>query len=232
VESSFRDIFNKQKEIHIHNFSSFYDQQKRVSSDTTSDSKKFILNLSKHIFTDSEEAVLVKGLNFLVIYPLSSLDMASVMESVVSQLPQTLRMEFRSMLQNSQSSRTNKIKMELKVVGSLKLNRDIRILQTKAMAPRCWMNLNTLLESGIYGVLPKDPTARVERKVQTFLSKYKTALPTVLKQTLTPYYSKPKHIYGLPKVHKPDIHQRHIVNFIGPPCYTLAGFLYKILISY
>jgi hypothetical protein len=66
VESSFRHIFNKQKAIHIHKFSWLYDQQNKASSAPTPDSKKFVLNLSKHILTDSEEAVLAKGLNFLL----------------------------------------------------------------------------------------------------------------------------------------------------------------------
>jgi hypothetical protein len=38
-------------------------------------------NLSKHVFTDSEEAVVKKGLNFSVTYPHSNLGMASAVES-------------------------------------------------------------------------------------------------------------------------------------------------------
>jgi hypothetical protein len=37
----------------------------------------------------------MKGLNFSVMNPHSNLDMACVVESVVSKLPQTLGMEFR-----------------------------------------------------------------------------------------------------------------------------------------
>jgi hypothetical protein len=59
VESSFRNIFNKQKAIHIRKFSWLYDQQKKASFAPTPDSKKFVLNLSKHTLTDSEEAVTV-----------------------------------------------------------------------------------------------------------------------------------------------------------------------------
>jgi hypothetical protein len=56
---------------------------------------KFILNLSRHVLTDYEEAVLLNGLNFMVTNPHSNLDMACAMESVVLKLPQTLGMEFR-----------------------------------------------------------------------------------------------------------------------------------------
>jgi hypothetical protein len=41
--------------------------------------------------------------------------------------------------------------------------------------------LNALLESGIYEPLPKDPTAKVERKAQKLLSKHKIALLIDLK---------------------------------------------------
>jgi hypothetical protein len=50
-----------------------------------------------------------------------------------------------------------------------------------------------------------------------------------LKHKLTPYNSKPPHLYGLPKVHKPDIPLRLIVSSIDSPCYALAKFLHKIL---
>jgi hypothetical protein len=70
---------------------------------------------------------------------------------------------------------------------------------------------------------------KIERKVQKLLSKHKTTLPTMLKQKLTPYNSKPLHLYGLSKIHKTDIPLRPIISSIGSPCYALAGFLHKIL---
>jgi hypothetical protein len=81
--------------------------------------------------------------------------------------------------------------------------------------------VNTLLESGAYEPLPKDPTAEVERKLQKLLSKHKTTLLIDLKYKPTPYHSKPLHLYSLPRIHKPDIPLRPIVSSIG--------FLHKIL---
>jgi hypothetical protein len=115
--------------------------------------------------------------------------------------------------------------------------------------------LTTLLDFGVYVCLPKNPTAKVdrkeqkllskhktalltdlkhptakvERKEQKLLSKHKTALLTDLKHKLTPYHSKPSHLYSLPKIHKPDIPLRPTVSSIGSPCNALAGFLHKIL---
>jgi hypothetical protein len=81
--------------------------------------------------------------------------------------------------------------------------------------------LSTLLESGVYEPLPKVPIDMVERKVQKLLSKLKTALPTDPKHKLTPYHRKPPHLYGLPKIHKPDISLKPIVSSIGSPSYAL-----------
>jgi hypothetical protein len=68
------------------------------------------------------------------------------------------------------------------------LNKDIRILQTDK--GNCIVmfdeskykeKLNTLLESGVYKPLPKDPTAKVDRKIHKLLSKQKTTLPIDVK---------------------------------------------------
>jgi hypothetical protein len=88
---------------------------------------------------------------------------------------------------------------------------------------------NNSLGSGIYEQLSKDPTGTVTRKVWKLLSKCKAALFVDLKQKLTQYYSRPRHLYGMPKIHKPDVPLRPTVSSIGSPCYALAGFLHKIL---
>jgi hypothetical protein len=79
-------------------------QQNGIFSIPASDSRKFIRNISKHVLTDSEEAVLMNGSNLSVMNPYSNLDMACDVECTVSKLPQTLGMEFRwkmrSMLEN------------------------------------------------------------------------------------------------------------------------------------
>jgi hypothetical protein len=196
VKSSFRKIFNKQNATHIRKFSVLTNQQNSVLPTPASTSKKLILHLSEHILTDSEESVLRKGLNFSVTYPHSNLDMACAVKSIFSKPPQTLGMEFRwkigSMLQKSKSSRPIMTTKELRAVKSLSLNIDIRILQ--ADKGNCTVvsdetkykdKSNTLLEFGVYEPLPKDSTAKVDRKIQKLLSEHKTTLPINLKHKLT-----------------------------------------------
>jgi hypothetical protein len=85
------------------------------------------------------------------------------------------------------------------------------------------------LESGGCEILRKDPTSQIERKIRKLLTKHKTVLPAALKHKLTRYHSKPSHLYGLPKIHKPDIPLRPIVSSVDSPCYALAEILNKIL---
>jgi hypothetical protein len=130
---------------------------------------------------------------------------ACAVECAVSKLPHPLGMEFRwkirSMLEQSKSSRLNTTMKELKTVKSLRLNKDITILQ--ADKDNCTVvfdeskykeKFNTLLESGVYEPLPKDPTAKVEKKTQKLISKHETTLPIDLKHKLTLYHSKPQHL--------------------------------------
>jgi hypothetical protein len=65
---------------------------------------------------------------------------------------------------------------ELKTMKSLRINKDIRILQadkgTVVLDESKYKDkLNALLESGVYEPLAKDPAAEVERKVQKLHSK-------------------------------------------------------------
>jgi hypothetical protein len=62
-------------------------------------------------------------------------------------------------------------------------------------------------------------------KIWKLLAKYKTVVLTALKHKLTPYHSKPPHLYGLPKIHKSNIPLRPTVSSIGSPCYALADIL-------
>jgi hypothetical protein len=59
--------------------------------------------------------------------------------------------------------------------------------------------------------------SEIERKIWKCLAKHKCVLPTGLKYKVTPYYIKPPHLSGFPKVHKHDIHLRPIFISIGYP---------------
>ena len=50
-----------------------------------------------------------------------------------------------------------------------------------------------------------------------------------MKKRLTPYHSLTSQIYGLPKIHKPNIPLRLIVCTINSPTYEVAKMIAKIL---
>jgi hypothetical protein len=116
-----------------------------------------------------------------------------------------------------------------------KRNKETRILRadkgnhTVVLSESIYKEISSLLESGVYGILHNDFTSQIEWKIRKLLTKHITVVPAALKYKLTPYRSKPPHLYGLPKIHKPDILLRPIVSSIDSPCYAVAEFLHKIL---
>jgi hypothetical protein len=126
-----------------------------------------------------------------------------------------LGMEFcwriRFMLEKSRPLTSNMTRKESMPLKPLKDNKQIRIL--RADKGNCKVVLiestytertSSLLESGVYEILCKDPTTQTERKKRKLLTKHKTILPAALKRKLTRNHSKPPHLYRLPKIHKPD----------------------------
>jgi hypothetical protein len=102
------------------------------------------------------------------------------------------RWNIRYIVQNSKSPNFNVSKKELKAVKSLKFNKFFRILP--ADKNHCSVMLHeieyrdhvvTLQKSGGYEPLSKDPAAKVERKIQQMLAKYKAVLPAEVKRKLT-----------------------------------------------
>jgi hypothetical protein len=82
----------------------------------------------------------------------------------------------------------NMTKRESTALKSLRNNKQIRILQVGK--GNCMVALNestykekisSLLESGVYEILPKDPTSQIERKIRQLLTKHKTVLPIAVK---------------------------------------------------
>ena len=63
----------------------------------------------------------------------------------------------------------------------------------------------SLLNDPTYNKLKKDPTQRVEKKVSQALKEAENAgwISDIQRLHLTPQFSTPPQIYGLPKIHKP-----------------------------
>jgi hypothetical protein len=112
-------------------------------------------------------------LNFTIVNTHFKLDIACAVESIIPKLPPILGMELRwilrYILQKSKSPTSNISKKELKTVKSLRLNKIIRNLP--ANKDNCSVvldeieyrdKIDTLLKSGVYESLSKDPAAKFE----------------------------------------------------------------------
>ncbi|MCP3665243.1 MAG: hypothetical protein GY696_22555, partial [Gammaproteobacteria bacterium] len=78
---------------------------------------------------------------------------------------------------------------------------------------------------------PYNRIIRQENKIQKFLSllKMRGVICEDEYKSKNPSGSKPGILYGLGKVHKPNVPMRPILSAIGTPCHALAKFLVPIL---
>jgi hypothetical protein len=86
-----------------------------------------------------------------------------------------------------------------------------------------------LLQDKAYAKLKKDPTGSIEHN--SVLLK-KSSVAEKVYQQVRPQGSRPPRLYGLPKIHKPGVPLRPIVNAIGSPTYRLAQHLAHLLSSH
>ena len=126
-----------------------------------------------------------------------------------------------------------------KALKTLKENKDIIILPADEGKATVVMNrsdyeykMNHMLsDTQTYSKVDKDPASSMERKLNSLLLSLKKKVSLCpdtydrLRSTggLTPY------IYGLPKIHKPDVPLRPIVSFCTSPTYQLSKFLARLL---
>jgi hypothetical protein len=85
----------------------------------------------------------------------------------------------------------------------------------------------TLLQDKAYAKLKKDPAGSIERK--TVLLLIKSSLSEEVCQQVRTQGSRPRRLYGLPKIHKPGVPLRSTVSTIGSATYRLAQHLARIL---
>ena len=82
-----------------------------------------------------------------------------------------------------------------------------------------------------YQVLKRDPTPALQRKLNSKLFDLKKtdAIDIQRYNRLRCRVPQPPKLYGLPKLHKPNIPMRPIVSFCGSPTYQLSKYLTTVL---
>ena len=101
------------------------------------------------------------------------------------------------------------------------------------MMRRCDYDRKTaeMLGTGSYGKLRGDPTATQENRLSHTLKGLEKngEITSGLYNRLRPPESEPLRIYGLPKIHKPDVPLRPIVSCIGSPTYQLSKYITSLI---
>ena len=91
--------------------------------------------------------------------------------------------------------------------------------------------MSLMLEDKMYAKQKKDPTSKVEKKINQALKALENGgkISDKGRKYLSPQCSTPPQMYGLPKLRKDGIPLRPIVSAIGSPTYRLAKKLAGIL---
>lgn len=201
----------------------------------------FVTNLSKRIITKDEENVLSKGLNFnMTKDKVPKLDIIASIESKTEFLPIDQQEFYRSKIVNSlcknKKIRANLSINEFNALKTLKSDESIVIVPADKGRTTVIMDksdyeekMNSLLNGGQYLKIPKDPTTNIMNKIKSIIKKQTPYLSINTIKRLSPQYSKPPHIYGVPKIHKNEVPLRPIVSSINSPNYELSKFLLPIL---
>ncbi|XP_037574329.1 uncharacterized protein LOC119456571 [Dermacentor silvarum] len=208
--------------------------------------KAAVLNLSSYKLTASEAAVLRKGLNFNSGASPNPTRMVCAVERAVTQLPSEVRDEARTRAigvlskWRTRDPQARPSPAEKDVVKGLRNNLSIAILPADKGNAVVILNrseydqkmTDLLLVGDTYVTIQKDPQASLQTKLQKLLSNIFKFVPPQHKHL---YYrllctngSAPA-IYGLPKVHKPGVPLRPIVDFTRSPLHRLSGYLHQVL---
>jgi len=86
--------------------------------------------------------------------------------------------------------------------------------------------IETFLDPITYKKLPCDPTARILRTTNQLIKDSTTVAAEDISK-LKKSEALPPRLYGLPKIHKPDVPLRSIVSAIGGPTYEIPQYLTK-----
>ena len=88
-----------------------------------------------------------------------------------------------------------------------------------------------MLTTGTYRKLRGDPTVTQENRLSRKLKGLEKngEITNALYNKLRPTGREPPRIFGLPKIHKPDIPLRPIVLYIGSPTYQLPNHIASLI---
>ena len=209
--------------------------------------KNWVRNISSRPLDENETQVLSYGLKHSVTPKrIPTDDVVSSVESVLArqrELPESTKDDIRSRiastLQSASLTDCNLTKDELHALRRLRNDKDIVILPadkgrvTVVMDKKDYTDkMDSLVnEKQTYEPLKRDPTPALQRRLNGKLLDLKKTetIDIQLYYRLRCRVPQSAKLYGLPKLHKPNIPMRPIVSFCGSPTYQLSKHLTNIL---
>ena len=155
-----------------------------------------------------------------------------------SEQANTVRRSAYNILQQVELPKPNITKEMQEALKNLKQDNSIMILPADKGRAIVVLNsdtyhdkMKTLIETGPYQLLNKDPMDRLSRKLTEKLLSLKQSghLSETVYNKIKPRHNQPPRIYGLPKIHKPEIPLRPIVSCVNTFAYNLSAHLADIL---
>ena len=234
----------RSKSAQIRKFNALVDAQEKPETATPARSA-WVSNLSSKVLTATETAVLEKGLNFnLNDRPIAPEVIVGKLEPKLDSLPldvaNTVKHQIVSLIQSPNNLvRPNLTAPEKRAIRALRNDSSIVILRADKGNVTVVLNREDYKQK-MYDHLQNGPYERESKQSQTLMNKLAaevTLFTKRVKHKLSAgqgFYLNPKtkicpRIYGLPKIHKPAVPLRPIVDFTGSPTYAWAKFLAQIL---
>jgi len=145
----------------------------------------------------------------------------SAIRTLDSEQADTIRRTVNNILQQAEPPKPNIAKEMQEALKNLKEDDSVMILPADKGRASVVLNtdtyhykMKTLIETGPYQLLNKDPTDRDSRKLTEKLLSLKRSghLSETVYNKIKPRHKQPPSIYGLPKIHKPEIPLRPIAS--------------------
>lgn len=234
----------EKSKLDLHLRSKFSKLFPRTSESFALDKSKWVINLSSTPLTVDEENLLRKGPQFAIVQQrVPTKEILASIESNLVGLPDAdktrLRVLVSDALRASKPHRPNLTKAECDTLKKLRKDCTRLVLRADKGAATVVIDRDVynekvyalLTDPDTYIKLKKDPTKCTERKMNKLL----LDLKKLGKFTDSVYFNLRStdaicaRLYGLPKVHKPDVPLRPIVSFVNSPTYDLSKLLCNIL---
>ncbi len=204
---------------------------------------RLVVNLSSKSLSDAQKRVLAKGMKFAPApksIPTKEIvtNVESGLRGVAQQAADEARVQIVNLLKRAKPPPRNITWEEESAIRALKSDPDLIILPADKgnaiviLDREEYKKVESMLDDHLtYEKIKKDPAPSLERKMNAKLLTLnrKGSIPDRLYERLRSSNGKTPLLYGLPKVHKPEVPLRPIASFVHSPTYELSKHLSQLL---